>query len=147
MTPGFTLVELIIIGAIIATMAAIAVPTVGSYVDKSCVMQAIADINRISAYISAFRAENSRLPDTLSEVTNIPTTDPWGNAYAYLNIETAKNKGLLRKDKNLVPINSDYDLYSKGKDGATASALTAKPSRDDIVRANNGGYVGLAASY
>ncbi len=34
-----------------------------------------------------------------------------------------------------------------GKDGKSASPLTAKISHDDIVRANNGAYFGLAANY
>ena len=53
----------------------------------------------------------------------------------------------MRKDHNLVPVNSDFDLYSMGKDEATNSTFTAKVSEDDIVRANNGGYVGLVSEY
>jgi general secretion pathway protein G len=34
-----------------------------------------------------------------------------------------------------------------GKDGASVSPLTARASRDDIVRANNGAFVGLASDY
>ena len=55
--------------------------------------------------------------------------------------------GQLRKDKNLVPINTDYDLYSKGPDGKSVTPLTANSSRDDIIRANNGAYVGEAEDY
>ena len=73
--------------------------------------------------------------------------DPWGNPYQYLNVTTTKNKGNVRKDRNLVPINSDYDLYSMGKDGTSQPPLTAKASRDDIIRANSGKFVGLAADY
>jgi len=64
-----------------------------------------------------------------------------------LNITTTNGKGKVRKDHNLVPLNSDYDLYSMGKDGKSVSPLTAKASRDDIVRANNGAFVGLASEY
>jgi general secretion pathway protein G len=49
-----------------------------------------------------------------------------------------------RKDKQLQPINTDYDLYSVGKDGDSVAPLTAKKSLDDIVRAGEGAYVGLA---
>lgn len=56
-------------------------------------------------------------------------------------------KAQPRKDHNLHPINSDYDLYSMGKDGKSVSPLTGGPSRDDIVRANNGRFVGKAADY
>jgi general secretion pathway protein G len=44
-------------------------------------------------------------------------------------------------------LNSTYDLYSKRKDGQSSSPLTAKASRDDIIRANDGGYIGLASAY
>jgi general secretion pathway protein G len=73
--------------------------------------------------------------------------DPWDNPYHYTNLEAAKGKGSARKNKNLVPINSDFDLYSSGKDGASVSPLTAKASRDDIVRASDGRFVGLASDY
>ena len=73
--------------------------------------------------------------------------DPWGRPYAYLNIAAAGGIGDVRKDKNLNPLNTDFDLYSLGEDGASASPLTAKNSRDDIVRANNGAYIGLGEDY
>ena len=56
-------------------------------------------------------------------------------------------KGKPRKDHQMHPINCDYDLYSVGKDGKSEAPLTAKVSQDDIIRANNGGYVGLVSNY
>jgi general secretion pathway protein G len=53
----------------------------------------------------------------------------------------------MRKDKNLVPINSEYDLYSVGPDGRSVGPLTAKHSRDDIVMANDGRFIGVASDY
>jgi general secretion pathway protein G len=55
--------------------------------------------------------------------------------------------GQIRKDRFLVPVNSDYDLYSMGKDGQSQAPFTAKASRDDIVRASDGQYVGLAEDF
>ncbi len=52
-----------------------------------------------------------------------------------------------RKDKQLHPINSDYDLYSVGKDGETVAPLTAKKSWDDVIRAADGAYIGLAKGF
>jgi general secretion pathway protein G len=60
------------------------------------------------------------------------------------------NAGIIaecRKDRNLVPINTDYDLYSMGADGKSVPPLTAMASRDDIIRANDGQYIGLASRY
>ena len=73
--------------------------------------------------------------------------DPWKGTYQYTRLDNAKGKGSARKDKNLVPINTDYDLWSNGKDGKSVAPLTAQASRDDIVRANNGRFVGPAADY
>jgi hypothetical protein len=55
--------------------------------------------------------------------------------------------GHARKDHSLVPINTDFDLYSMGPDGRSSPPLTAQHSRDDIVRANNGAFIGIASEY
>jgi general secretion pathway protein G len=55
--------------------------------------------------------------------------------------------GQVRKDRFLVPINSDYDLYSVGPDGMSASPLTAKISQDDIIRASDGLFIGRACDF
>jgi general secretion pathway protein G len=34
-----------------------------------------------------------------------------------------------------------------GKDGKTAAPLTAKASRDDVIRANDGRFIGLGSEY
>jgi len=47
----------------------------------------------------------------------------------------------------MVPVNSDYDLYSMGSDGKSRPPFTARASLDDIVRASNGGYVGPVADF
>ena len=73
--------------------------------------------------------------------------DPWGNPYGYLNLSESGARGQARKDHALVPINTDFDLYSKGKDGVSVGPLTAQPSRDDIIRAADGRFVGLASDF
>jgi general secretion pathway protein G len=57
------------------------------------------------------------------------------------------SKGKPRKDRFLHPINSDYDLYSMGKDGESVEPLTAQKSHDDVIRANDGRFVGLAVEF
>jgi general secretion pathway protein G len=46
-----------------------------------------------------------------------------------------------------VPINSDFDFYSMGKDGRTTAPLTAAQSQDDVIRASDGGFIGLGKDY
>lgn len=57
------------------------------------------------------------------------------------------SRGRPRKDRFLHPINSDYDLYSMGKDGESVEPLTARKSHDDVIRANDGSFVGLAVEF
>jgi general secretion pathway protein G len=53
----------------------------------------------------------------------------------------------VRKDHALNPINSDYDLYSLGKNGVSKKQISQKDSVDDIIRARDGGFIGLAADF
>lgn len=52
-----------------------------------------------------------------------------------------------RRDGFMFPLNSDYDLFSLGPDGRTAVSLGQTVARDDVIRANDGGYFGPAAEY
>ena len=58
---------------------------------------------------------NERLPTSVAEINRATFKDPGGNAYEYVDIEIGDGK--LRRDGKLKSINSDYDLYSKGRDG------------------------------
>ena len=75
--------------------------------------------------------------------------DPWGNPYQYLNFDAdiPGINGRIRKDHNLHPINSDFDLYSKGPDGDSRAPLTARASRDDIIFARDGSFIGPAETF
>lgn len=146
---GFTLVELLVAVVIGVLLTAVAVPVYTDYVDRSRVAQAIADLSALDLRIERFVANNFRPPDGLADLPGAVPLDPWGASYQYLRIEGAGPgiKGQVRKDRNLNPINSDYDLYSMGKDGQTKLPLVAPQSQDDVVRAGNGGFVGLAADF
>jgi general secretion pathway protein G len=150
------MIELLITMAIVGTLLAIALPMLQSAVDRARIARAIGDIGALQTDIASFEAGGTGLPETLADIGRITLTDPWGNLYRYLNFhieEGGGGKGMgapppgSRKDRFLVPINSTYDLYSVGKDGKTVAALTAKASKDDIVRANDGAFIGLAVKY
>jgi general secretion pathway protein G len=146
---GFTIVEILIVIAIGGTLAAIAIPRYADYRERIKVAQAVIDLRALSLLINSYQLDARTYPLNLAAVGNAGKLDPWGRPYVYLNLQNPalKGKGQARKNKNLVPINSDYDLYSLGKDGDSSGPLTAKASRDDVLRANDGAFFGLAGDY
>jgi general secretion pathway protein G len=144
---GFTLVELLMVVAILTTLAVMAIASIVQSIQSARIAKAIADIDALEADIMLYEITNRRLPNTLADVGRGDLLDPWHNPYQYLNFANTKGKGNMRKDRFLVPINTFYDLYSMGRDGKSVSPITAKASQDDIIRANDGAYVGLASQY
>ena len=151
--PGFTIIELLIVVAIMFTLMAIAAPAYTQALEAARVTRAIGDVRAMANDILAFQIRNGPAPDSLAEVDYALHRDPWGNPYVYAKFATGPGKGGkggvggARKDKFLVPLNSLYDLYSLGKDGESVPPLAAKASWDDIIMANDGGFVGLAKDF
>ena len=142
---GVTLVELLIVVALVGLLAAIAVPSYQWAMQKAKISAAKKDILELSLRIDRYFMVRMAYPGSLAELGAVPL-DPWGAPYRYLSMDGA-TVGQKRKDKSLHPLNSDYDLYSMGPDGSSQTPLTAKASRDDIIRANNGGFIGVAEDY
>ena len=144
---GFTIIELVIVLVIIGILSGIAIPAYIGYKEQARIGVAISDLEAISSRIDSYIGDHGIGPGSLAEVYCENYLDPWGHTYQYLNIKTAKGKGQMRKDRFLVPINTYYDLYSMGPDGQSVPPLTAKASRDDIIRANDGAYFGPADAF
>jgi general secretion pathway protein G len=143
---GFTLIEMLMILGLIGILATIAVLVYGNITERTRIARAMADIVTIDSEISTFEMMNERLPNDLSEINRATFLDPWGNPYQYLNFAVSGNAN-CRKDHALHPLNTEFDLYSKGKDGQSQAPITSSQSLDDIIRANDGQYVGLASNY
>lgn len=144
---GFSLLELLVGIAMIAVLAAIAVPTYQSYKRNAEVAHAIADIVTMATAITQYQTLNNMPPPDLATIGFDKLLDPWGHAYAYQSFTGLNGKGKMRKDKNLNPINTQYDLYSLGADGQSKLPLTVPVSKDDVLLANDGNYIGLAANF
>lgn len=137
---------MIIVVSMIAILIAIAVPNFFEARYKAQVAVAISDIKDIELIVMQYCTEKGVCPSSLADVGCQGRLDPWGSPYEYRPI-TGDPKQKVRKDRNTHPINTDFDLYSRGRDKQTNDALTAKASHDDVIRANNGGFVGLASKY
>tara|TARA_R110002072_G_scaffold4174_2_gene29425 strand:+ start:10863 stop:11606 length:744 start_codon:yes stop_codon:yes gene_type:complete len=237
-TGGFTLLELMIVVAILAIIASIGVPQYVGALRTARVGKAKHELVTISHAIDSYAATNDgKLPLSLHQVGFGGKNDPWGVPYCYLNyadgtgdgldwaiaagvvdpsafgplggsggggdggpggpqapippvpvpnvdvasldysaLETALgrvisiteraaiNQTLItdgsfslftgvepeptrRRDRFMFPLNTDYDLFSLGPDHQTAPSLGESVGMDDVIRANNGGYFGLASNY
>ncbi len=235
---GFTLLELMIVVAILAIIASIGVPQYVSALRTARVGKAKHELVTISNAVTSYMATNrGKLPLSLFQVGYGGKNDPWGVPYCYLNyadgtgdgLEWAIEAGLVdpaafgplagsggggdggvagsggllgpqrpglsdagtlnfpelekrigrpidlaersaiyqsfstagnfpifssvsaeatrRRDRYMFPLNTDFDLFSLGPDHATSTSLGEPAGLDDVIRANNGGFFGVAANY
>jgi general secretion pathway protein G len=143
---GFTLLELVIVVALVAVLAMIATSQFSRYVDRSRSAAARGDIAMLETLIIRYRSVNDgALPTALAEVAPAGMQDPWGRPYIYTLLSGPGFKGKARKDRKLNPLNSDYDLFSAGKDGVFKTQVSNKDSLDDVIRARDGAFIGLGS--
>lgn len=137
---GFTLIELIVVTAILGVLALMAIPAYNSYVTSSKNARAEGDIRALENDVTAYLVDRGTLPNSLNDIGRGALRDPWGNPYEYYNFAVGGKTPL--QDLGLHDLNTEFDLYSKGPDGASASDYSDPTSVDDIVRSGDGGYVG-----
>jgi general secretion pathway protein G len=143
---GLTLIELLLAMAIVGVLAAIVIPAYSDYREKARVRNAVMDIAMMAPIIKAYWEDRGTYPDSLAEVGLGGKLDPWDNPYRYLNLDKNGNGG-ARRDKNLNPLNTDFDLYSIGKDGDTKLPISQKDSLDDVIRVFDGKFIDLASKF
>ena len=149
---AMTLIELMLVIAVLGVIVTIAIPSYQSYIDKTDNALAVSQIVTIQSVIERYYLQNQRYPAKLDDISgSLPDNgiDPWGNSYLYTNIANGEPgfKRNVRADKSLNPINTQYDLYSKGKDGVSKRQVSNKDSLDDIILARDGRFIGLAADF
>lgn len=143
---GFTLAEMLLVVAIAGILLAIAYPSVERYVERTRVLETVTRLGDMSKKIKQHELTTGALPDSLADVGLGSERDPWGYPFEYMSRDL-KGNGKPRKDKKLKPLNSDFDLYSVGRDGLSQPSLGHAESRDDIVRARDGGFIGTAEEF
>jgi len=137
---GYTFIEMMAVMVIIGALSSIAIPRIQDAIDRAKVAKATGDIDALQSEVEGFRSVKDSLPPSLASIGRGGMLDPWGNPYQYM-------PSSYRTDQFSMPLNTAYDIYSVGKNGATSQSLSGAASQDDIVRANDGGYVGLGKKY
>jgi general secretion pathway protein G len=121
---GFTLVEMLLVLVILATLAAIVIPKFAGRSQQAKITAAQSQISSIELALDAFEVDNGYYPKTgaLKELTEAPANspnwkgpylkkgvplDPWGNPYTY-EFPGKHNSG-------------SYDILSNGPDGRSGT--------------------------
>ncbi len=128
---GFTLLELLIVVAIIGIIAAIAIPNLLNAMDRGKQKRTMADLRSIATAIETYAVENSFYPTASSPVSlagalepsyinTLPFEDGWGRAYTV----------------DSVPL--DYTIWSGGSDGGALNFVGGPTNSitDSIVFSN-----------
>lgn len=120
---GLTLVEMIVVLAIIALIAAIIVPNVIGRPDQARVTVAQSDLRSISAALKMYRLDNGDYPSTaqgLQALVTKPSGEPaptnW-NASGYLESVPVDPWGHPYLYRSPGENGAGFDLLSPGKDG------------------------------
>jgi general secretion pathway protein G len=121
---AFTLIELIVVIAIIATLAAVVAPAIFQNVGDAKTSAAKSQVEMLGLALNAYRLDNDRFPSseqglealrTMPVAGDVPRSwrgpyltrvvplDPWGRAYLYVSPG-------IRNPKS-------YDLYTLGRNG------------------------------
>ena len=140
---GFTLVELMVVVAVLAVLAATALPFYSLLVGKAKTSACIGDVRNLEKSVTAYFVDRGTLPGAWADLTEVAPSalrDPWGNTIVYNNNVT--NPGDALKDSMAEALNTDFDIYSKGPNGTSAIDWDASGA-DDITRSGDGGYVGV----
>ncbi|NMB43012.1 MAG: prepilin-type N-terminal cleavage/methylation domain-containing protein [Clostridiales bacterium] len=94
---GFTLVELVIVIAILAVLAALLVPRIMGNVEDAKRSQAIADARTIATEITVYNAQAKAYEDMITEITDDAlgkikrTTEDLQSKYVEISIDSAGN--------------------------------------------------------
>ncbi len=140
------MIEVLAAMTIIGILVGLGTPKLNKAIDQAKIARAIGDLRAMAVELNSAEA----LPETLDGIGRGGRLDPWGRPYVYYRFPPRRGNAPpqgARKDRFLVPINSAFDLYSMGLDGASVAPLAARPSQDDVVVANDGGFIGLAKRY
>lgn len=143
---GFTMIEILVVMGILCILVFLSLPLYNELRNKAKVSVCMEDLRTLEKEIYAYSLSNGSYPVNLTKINRGEMRDPWGNLYIYDRIPHSDGTDAY-VDTGRHDINTDFDLYSKGKDGASTLDLTDSSADDDIIHGANGGYVGLGSNY
>lgn len=141
---GFTLIELMTVTVVLGTLAGMAMVRTSYTVEQARIAKATGDIRALAQDILGYQTSGQNLPAGLADIDRDGMVDPWGRKYVYVLFSTG---GIPRTDVFGVDLNTDFDVYSVGPDGASTTSIVAGPSQDDVLFGNDGGFIGRATRF
>ncbi|MBI2054021.1 MAG: type II secretion system protein GspG [Candidatus Staskawiczbacteria bacterium] len=143
-TKGFTIIEIVVVIAIIAVLAGIVMVNVSSFTKKAKVTAARADVRQLVIAMELYRAKNGQLPplgDSCSACSNPCDAGVWNAVVdAMINSEDG-NRGMYidpwgrpfcYDDNDKVPAGPCSPVFSMGEDGVNNTGTGCAISGDDI---------------
>lgn len=118
---GFTLIEVLLVVAIIGILAGLAIPRLGGRMADSQISAAKSALSSIGSALDLYELDNGKYPSTMQDLITQPGSsknwngpyikqgmpkDPWGNAFIYQHPGAHNTHG--------------YDLSSGGPEGGSA---------------------------
>jgi general secretion pathway protein G len=135
---GFTLVEMIVVVAVLGILVAIVIPSLLSAVDRSRQRRSMADMANLAKANGMYQVDSGRYVAALADLQPaymqiVPVNDAWGTPWQYTPAGNQRS----------------YELRSFGKDGAAGPAAPPlwinEPFEPDIVM-NTGQFTQMPAS-
>ena len=123
---GFTLIELMIVVAIVGILAAIALPAYQDYVVRSKMSEAVAALAACKTSIQEFSSTKNSFPTTVSEAGCSTTASQYLSAMAVASSTTAAT--VTATSTNTGAGNCDLRLISLGGSSSTITGWTGSSS-------------------
>lgn len=135
---GFTLIELMIVVAIIGILAAIAIPQYQNYVGRSNIASAVQTISSNKTLLESFVMENGFFPDgTSTAVTAQPNANP---PVAAVPSQVIADLGIVQPSFGVITLDTEDDGATAGSTNTGAGVIlvtmsTGNPGiKDRIVQ-------------
>jgi len=110
---GFTLIEMLVVIAIIALLTAIVMPSVSRGMRNAKRVREINNLRQMAQAVLAYHAENNRLPGRLNRAVRIPSHVPGNQRERWFSTYMA-DMGFLPEDDALFSPVIDYGIRESG---------------------------------